>query len=286
MADEARIRLVVNADDFGSSRGANAAVLRAHREGILTSASLMVGGDAAEEAAAIARENPGLGVGLHLALACARPVLGPGQVPGLVGGDGRLDASPARAGLRFFLMRGLRRELAAEIEAQLGRFVRMGLRAGHLDGHCNIHLHPTVLGLVLERGRDWGLRSMRLTRDPWMLNLRLARGRHGYRASHALVFHLLSMFARRRLRRAGVGHVDRVFGLLQNDRVNEEYVLGLLGRLGPGTHELYCHPDEGAHREEAEALCSDRVRARVRELGIRLVRHEDVARVSANVRFR
>lgn len=276
MACSQGIRLVVNADDFGSSRGANAAVLRAHREGILTSASLMVTGEAAEEAAAMARANPSLGVGLHLALACARSLLGPARVPGLAGPGGHLASSPVAAGFRYFFLPGLRRQLADEIGAQMARFVELGLVPGHLDGHCNLHLHPTVAGLVRERGPAWGLRTFRLTRDPLRLNLRIARGRLPYRVSHALVFGVLSALARPWLRRAGIGHVDRVFGLLQNDHMHEEYLVRLLSAIGPGAFEVYAHPDDGPGRHEADALCSPRVRALVGERGIRLVRHADL----------
>lgn len=271
------IRLVVQADDFGSSRGVNAAVLRAHREGILTGAGLMVTGDAAEEAAGMARENPSLGVGLHLALACARSLLGPVRAPGLADSGGRLASSPVAAGFRYFLRPGLRRELAGEIEAQMRRFVELGLAPGHLDGHCNLHLHPTVLGILRGLGPAWGLQTLRLTRDPLRMNLRLARGRWGYRVSHALVFGVLSALARPSLARAGVTHVDRVFGLLQNDRMDEGYLLRLIARLGDGTFEVYAHPDEGPHGHETEALCSPRVRAMVAARGIRLVRYADLA---------
>ena len=271
------IRLVVQADDFGASRGANAAVLRAHKGGILTGAGLMVTGDAVEEAACMARGNPTLGVGLHLALACARSLLGPVRAPGLAGPGGWLAASPVAAGFRYFLRPGLRRELAGEIEAQMRRFVELGLAPGHLDGHCNLHLHPTVLGILRGLGPAWGLRTLRLTRDPLRMNLRLARGRWGYRVSHALVFGVLSALARPGLARAGVAHVDRVFGLLQSDRMDEGYLLRLLDGLGDGTFEVYAHPDEGPHRHETEALCSPRVRALVVARGIRLVRYADLA---------
>lgn len=276
MGSSANIRLVVNADDFGSSPGANAAVLRSHRDGILTSASLMVSGHAAEEAAEIARRHPSLGVGLHLALACARPVLGPARIPGLVGRDGGLAASPVTAGFRFFFLPGLRRQLAEEIEAQVRRFSELGLAPGHLDGHCNIHLHPTVFGIIQRQARAWGLRTMRLTRDPLRLNLAMAQGRLAYRVSHAVVYRVLCALARPGLRRAGVRHASRVFGLLQNDRLDEEYLLRLLPRLGPGDFEVYGHPDEGAHRHETEALCSARVRRAAEEHGIRLARYADL----------
>jgi len=276
MGSSAGMRLVVNADDFGSSAGANAAILRAHREGILTSASLMVSGAAAAEAADMARANPGLGVGLHLALACASPVLDASRIPGLVGRDGRLPASPVAAGLRFFFLPGLRRQLAEEIEAQVRRFSELGLAPGHMDGHCNIHLHPTVLGVLRRRAGAWGMRTMRLTRDPLRLNLRLDRGRWAYRVSHALVYRVLCALARPALRQAGLRHVDRVFGLLQNDHLDEDYLLRLLPRLGPGDFEVYGHPDDGPHRHETDALCSPRVRRLVGKLGIRLVRYNDL----------
>jgi len=276
MGSRPEIRLVVNADDFGSSPGANAAVLRSHRDGILTSASLMVSGAAAAEAAEIARAHPAMGVGLHLALACARPVLGPARIPGLVGRDGGLASSPVTAGFRFFFLPGLRRQLVEEIEAQVRRFAELGLAPGHLDGHCNLHLHPVVLGALRRGARAWGLRTTRLTRDPLRLNLALAGGRLASRVSHALVYRVLCALARPGLRRAGVRHVDRVFGLLQNDHLDEEYLLRLIARLGPGDFEVYGHPDEGPHRHETEALCSPCVRRAVEERGIRLVRYADL----------
>ena len=88
-------RLIVNADDFGRSRGINAAVIRAHREGVLTTASLMVNEAACDEAVALARENPRLGVGLHLTLVCGRSALPAEKIPGLVNGEGKFGDCPA-----------------------------------------------------------------------------------------------------------------------------------------------------------------------------------------------
>ena len=85
--------LIVTADDFGLSSQVNAAVERAHRDGILTAASLMVGAPAAAEAVAVARRNPRLRVGLHLALVEARPALPRSAVPDLVGPDGWFPVS-------------------------------------------------------------------------------------------------------------------------------------------------------------------------------------------------
>src|SRR5512141_1420533 len=98
----ARRRLIVNADDFGRSSAINAAVIRAHREGILTTASLMVNESACEEAVALARLNPKLGVGLHLTFLCGHSALPTNRIPGLVNAAREFSNSPAAAGFRYF----------------------------------------------------------------------------------------------------------------------------------------------------------------------------------------
>src|SRR5580698_6309616 len=87
-------RLVVNADDFGLSHSVNEAVIRAHREGVLTSASLMINEAGFDEAVRLAKENPKLGVGLHLSLLQSHSVLPPEKIPGLVNSRGEFSNSP------------------------------------------------------------------------------------------------------------------------------------------------------------------------------------------------
>ncbi len=271
-----RRRLIVNADDFGRSAAINEAVVRAHREGILTTASLMVNEPHAAEAVALARACPALGVGLHLTLVAGRAALPAAESPGLADPAGQLPADAVRAGWRFFFRRELRAALRREIAAQFDAFARTGLPLDHVNGHLNVHLHPTVLPLVLEIGRRHGLRALRLTRDPFWLNTRLAGGAWAYRVRHAGVFTLLSAAARPRLRRAGVRHTARVFGLLQNGRVDEAYLMRLLPRLPAGDSELYAHPSLTDFRVEFEALVSPRVRALIAAEGIQLIRYADL----------
>src|SRR3954466_16019015 len=111
-------RLIVNADDFGRSRSINEAVVRAHREGVLTTASLMVNEPACDEAVALARENPRLGVGLHLSLLCGRSALPPENIPGLVNEKSEFGNEPAAVGFRYFSRRSLHEQLRAEIHEQ------------------------------------------------------------------------------------------------------------------------------------------------------------------------
>jgi hypothetical protein len=117
---------------------------------------------------------------------------------------------------------------------------------------------------------------MRLTFDPFWLNLRLASGMLGYRLAHACIFHILSARARPVFRRRGFRHTRRVFGLLQNARVDESYVLRLLANLPAGDSELYSHPSLDEFRNEFDALVSSRVKRTVETGGIQLIRYQDL----------
>src|SRR5205085_9236593 len=130
-------RVIINADDFGRSPSINEAVLRAHRDGILTTASLMVNESGFDEAVALARENPRLGVGLHLTLLMGRSALSPGEIPGLVNDRGGFADDPVTAGCRYFFQRGLREQLRREIHAQFARFRATGLPLDHVNGHLH-----------------------------------------------------------------------------------------------------------------------------------------------------
>ena len=124
--------------------------------------------------------------------------------------------------------------------------------------------------------RRWRITQLRLTRDPFWLNIRLARGHWFYRVSHAFVFGALSQLARSRLVALNLRHTQRVFGLLQNARVDESYTRDLVAQLPPGDSELYSHPSLDEGRIEFEALVSPDVKAAVVSRDIRLIRYQDL----------
>jgi hopanoid biosynthesis associated protein HpnK len=252
-------------------------VIEAHRCGILTSASLMVTGDAVGEAVALAKQNPSLGVGLHVALADARAAGAPAELGSLVDSHGQLVSSPVRAGFRYFFDRTLRPALRVEIAAQFALFRETGLPLDHVNGHQNIHLHPVVFGILMEQRSSWTGAGFRLTRDPFWLNAGLASGRWAYRASHAMIFSLLSRLARRRLMEAGIPVTAAVFGLLQYPSVDEHYLLRLLARLPEGDSEIYSHPSLEQFRHEYAALISPRVMSLLSERGIQRIRYSDLS---------
>lgn len=269
--------LIVNADDFGLSASANHAIIRAHREGILTSASLMLNEPGFDEAVALAREHPRLGIGLHLTLLCGHSALTPEEIPGLVNDKGEFDHNPLRVGLRYFWKRrGLREQLRSEILAQFEKFRATGLPLDHVDSHHHLHAHPIVFRLLIESAGDLGITHLRLTSEPFGVHARLAIGYRVERLGHGLAYWLLAGPARRQLRRLEIKHTDAVFGLLQDARVDERYLECLLPKLPSGISEIYSHPSLDRFKHEMDALISPRIRALVESLGIRLIRYQDI----------
>lgn len=273
---DARRRLIVNADDFGRSQSINAAVIRAHREGILTTASLMVNEPWCDEAVALARENPRLGVGLHLSLLFGRSALPPQDIRGLVNERGEFSESPVASGMKFFFRRELCAQIEAEIAAQFDRFRATGLKCDHVNGHLHMHLHPVVFEILMRCAREWNITHVRLTCDPFWLNAKRARGQWLYRASHAVIYRLLSARSKAALVQRGIKFTEHVFGLLQNARVDEAFVAKLLPRLPGGDSELYSHPSLDEFRHEFDALISARVKEIVRDQNIELIRYQDL----------
>ena len=285
-------RLVVSGDDFGAAPEVNAAVVRAHREGILTATSLMVTGDAAAEAVRLARENPRLAVGLHLVLVQGRPAAPPASIPHLVARDGIFRRAPVATGIRYawsYLFGAGRLELRREVEAQVAAFAATGLRLSHVDGHLNMHLHPMVLPILLDLAPRHGIRAVRLLREDLRRALRFDRRHVARKAAEGLVFTSLAAWAAPRLRAAGIVTADRVFGMHQTGHVDERYLLSLLRTLPAGVSEVYCHPSEGVspalapyqagydHAGEVAALVSGRVREAVRTAGVELTSYAELA---------
>ena len=269
-------RLIVNADDFGLSRSVNAAVIQAHRNGILTTASLMVNEPGCAEAVRLAQENPRLGTGLHLTLLMGHSALPPAAIPGLVNVRGEFSNSPVGVGMNYFFKGKLRAQLRAEIHAQFEKFHATGLKLDHVNGHLHLHLHPVIFSILMEDADKLGIRHLRLTRDCLARSRRMASGRWFYRVSHAGIYEWLSNRARPPLQSRGIRHAQITFGLLQDSHVDEDYILKLLPELPAGDSELYSHPSLDKFKHEYEALVSPRVKALVAAQGIQLIRYQDL----------
>jgi chitin disaccharide deacetylase len=269
-------RLIVNADDFGRSSSINEAVIRAHREGILTSASLMVNETAFDEAVELVKQNPKLGVGLHLTLLVGHAALPPEKIPGLVNSRGEFGNNPFAVGMNYYFNRSLREPLRAEIHAQFEKFQATGLPLDHVNGHLHFHLHPTVFKILMDDAEKFQIRHLRLTRDCLARSRKMTHGKFFTRVTHATIFEILSRRARKTLDAKKIRHAQITFGLLQDSRMDEDYILKLLPELPPGDSELFSHPSLDKFKNEFDALISPRVIEKIKRLGIRLIRHQDL----------
>jgi predicted glycoside hydrolase/deacetylase ChbG (UPF0249 family) len=126
------------ADDFGITREANAAIVRAHREGALHGASLMMGQPATADAVALPKQTPTLQVGWHLHLSDSQPV----TCATWPWGKSHWHAGFAIA----FSPALMRREVAAQWE----QFQATGLRCAFVNSHHHLHAHPFVFAELLK----------------------------------------------------------------------------------------------------------------------------------------
>ena len=278
------IRLIVNGDDFGISHEVNEAILRAFREGVLTSCSLMVTGDAFEHAVEMAKENPGLAVGIHLVTVMGRSVLPKTEIPNLVDECRNFSNNPNAAGLKYYFSAQARKELRKELAAQFEKFHSTGIRLSHIDGHLHLHVHPVIFKTAMKLGEQYGTRKMRVPVEELRVALGFDRRHMVRKALYAGLFGLLGRYMKRELKLHGFTLSERVYGNLLSGEISEAYFLYMLDRLGAGVNEIYFHPAfyadaSSLSREQAQglaefrALTSRDVRERIQQHGIRLINY-------------
>jgi chitin disaccharide deacetylase len=276
-------KLIITGDDFGLAVPVNEAIEEAHRRGILTTASLMVRAGAAADAVERAKRLPSLSVGLHLVLVEGHPVLPPREIPDLVDSRGEFATRLVGAGLNFFFRPGVRRQLEAEIRAQFEAFTKTGLPLDHVNAHNHMHVHPTVLGLILKVGRDYGLKAVRVPYEPLLPSWRASGTAFFSRSALWLFMMPWSKLLKARLRRAGVRSNEYVFGLNDSGQMDIYLVLRMLRHLPQGVTEMYFHPATRRcpeidrtmptyrHEREFEALISPAVREAIAAAGFQRV---------------
>lgn len=200
--------LIVNADDLGRSPGVNAGIFAAHERGLVTSATMMVGFPAAVAAARHLADHPRLGVGLHVTLSGARPLLPPEQIPSLVDAQGELPRRPDPA------WRARPAEVELEVRAQFERFRELtGRLPTHLDSHHHSHRLPVVTEVLVTLARE-----------------------------HALPVRRASLEVAERLAATGVRTTDTFVERFYGAEARLEVLLAILADLAPGVTELMVHP--------------------------------------------
>ncbi len=235
-------KLIVNADDFGRHLSINAAVSRAFTEGFLRSATVMPGGSAFDDAIAIARKYPGLGLGVHLTLVGEVPVLPADQIPSLVNDRGRLHDDYGAFMKKYFTGQIRLEEVRRELTAQMAKVKQTGVKLTHVDSHQHMHVLPGILEIAIRLAKDNGISAMRIPQIPLGFT-------GGYSCSPGQLIGragllTLAVLARKKARAAGLRLPDHFSGIVAGECVDEACMGKILQQLQPGVTEIMLHPGE------------------------------------------
>jgi len=282
-------RLIVTGDDFGASTLVNEAIEQAHRGGILNTTSLMVAGIAGDDAVHRARRLPSLHVGLHIVVVDGKPLLDPKLIPALVDSSGQFSTQLVRAGFNFFFNAAARRQLEAEIRAQFDAYRATGLALDHVNAHNHMHMHPTVLDAIIAIGREYGVKAVRIPKEPLGPSWRAVRTNFAGRFGNAVLLAPMLARMRSRLQAAGIAANDFVFGLSDTGHMTRERVAALMHQLPDGVTEMYFHPATrrwpgmpswAQSEEELAALMDADIASFLRESGISMTTFSELAGVA------
>jgi chitin disaccharide deacetylase len=277
--DPAVPRLIVNGDDLGRTESNTRGIVEGYRRGIVTSTSIVANGPAFDLAVRLAAENPGLAVGVHLALQEYPPVLDPHEIPTLVGTDGRFHSMAAT--FRRALAGRIRLDdVRREWQAQVQKVVDQGLRPTHLDGHCHCHAHPAFAEAVVAVAARFRIPSARLPRE--------ALGRvSGFRARRYLEKAGLHWACGRTAAswKGRLAFPAAFHGFMEGGRMTAAALESIAARLRPGVSELMVHPgitnddrpfDNGYDwTGDLDAVTRYDKPAFERRFGVRLVSHRE-----------
>lgn len=226
-------RLIVNADDFGLHRSINEAIEETHRYGILRSASLVVNGEAFEDAVKIAKRNKDLGIGLHLTLIGEEPVASPDRIRSIVDTDGRLFEDHRKLCIKILKKEILLKDIIVEVKAQIDKFYKAGLTPTHIDSHRHLHLFPPIFQSIKPILQKYNIKKMRYLNIPHFE----FKWPNFSKKAIALFLKSFSLLNRKKYK-----HPDFFFGFFDSGHLDKNYLIYLLRNLRPGVTEVNFHP--------------------------------------------
>jgi hopanoid biosynthesis associated protein HpnK len=285
-------QLILNADDFGLTHGVNEGIILAHRDGILTSATLMANGPAFDEAVERARANPKLGVGCHLVLVGGTPVAPCQEIPSLLDRQGRFPASLVAFVARLSSGRVSSKEIERELRAQIERIRRAGIEPTHLDTHKHTHAHPQVMEAVGQVAHELGIRRVRKPmenlRDSWA-STRTERASLAAQLLGAAAVRAMTPPFQAVSRKYGLCSPDHFLGLAMTGKLGPLALRHLIDTLPDGRTEIMLHPGicdaklastgsrlQQERQTELEALLDPGVKRALIDQGIRLISYREL----------
>lgn len=296
MASASVRNLIVNADDLAWAEGVNRGIAEAHRNGIVTSATILANGSAFASAVELVKTTPALSVGVHLNLSDGKPVSPPEMVSSLVNDHGEFAGGPEALLLRI-ARRNLRlKEVELEWQNQIQRVLDAGIRPSHLDGHKHVHMLPGMFEIALRLAKRNAIGAVRISHEGSSLRAALSSGEKQNvplvmkQGVQARVLKLLARDARSLAEAAGIATTDYFCGIAQTGELTLQGMKRLLQSLPEGTTEMMCHPGfmdkeleesstrlQDSRELEVEILTNPDIRNLVASQGIRLIDYAFVA---------
>jgi hopanoid biosynthesis associated protein HpnK len=279
-------QLILNADDFGLTRGVNEGIVRAHRQGILTSATLMARSPAFDDAVAQAKAAPTLGIGCHLVLVGGTAVSPPAEIPSLVDADGKFPATLPQLVAKVSSGAVRLRDIEMELRAQIEKVRRAGIEPTHLDTHKHTHAHPKVMNALGRVAREMGIRRVRKPAEDLAASWETQSGtdRSWSQLVSAAAVRAASPWFQSLARKYGLRSPDHFLGLAMTGRISASVLRQLIDTLPEGSTEIMLHPgvcDDDLARTgsrlqqqrqlELDALLALEVRSAVERNGVRLI---------------
>jgi len=230
--------LIVNADDFGLTKGINQGVIKAFREGIVRSASIMAVGRAYDHAVRLTKENPRLDIGIHLCLIEEKPILAKEEISSLVGKDGYFLHNPREFIFSYLLGRIKLVQIEKEFDAQIRKVLDSRLKITHIDSHSYIHILPSVLRIVIGLAKKYGILFIRY---PYERLINFHAGRLS-RQFIRCILNMLCLASRQNFKDKGILTADYFYGFLNSGRLSGAYLEQILKDTREGVTEIICHP--------------------------------------------
>jgi chitin disaccharide deacetylase len=284
--------LILNADDFGMTRGVNHGIIRAHREGILTSTTLMANGPAFDEAVQLSAANPKLGVGCHLVLVGGKCIARREDVPSLADANGNLPESLPKFVARLSSGMIPAREIELELRAQIEKIRAAGITPTHLDTHKHTHAHPRVMEALGKVAKEFGINRVRKPvenlHDSWQTMQADERGITMQIVAAGAVRAVAPRFLAI-ARKYGLLFPDHFLGLAVTGQVSAAALRRMVDTLADGSTEIMLHPGicdadlvqsgtrlREQRETELDALLNPVVRSALDERGVRLISYREL----------
>ncbi len=286
--------LIVNADDLGWTAGVNRGIAEAHRNGIVTSTSLLANGCAFDDGVRTSSELPRLGVGVHLNLSDGKPVAPKKEVHSLLNEAGEFSGGPENLLFRLTAKNLDVNDVEREWDAQIKKVQAAGIHATHLDGHKHVQMLPGLFGIALRLAKKHGIEAVRVSHEASSLRAALTDGSEApgvvlKQGVQARGLKLLGRDAKKMAEHAGIATADYFCGIAQTGVLTKKGVQQLLASLPEGTTELMCHPGyadtelqksatrlQQSRQIELEILTDKAIRKIIAELGIRLINYQQI----------